>query len=72
MTQDPEMRRTQVSVTATTRARVRDFAADYALDAAEAGVDPDAVASALREAADAIEYQAREDNIATNEEVRER
>jgi len=59
-----EMRRTAgVTYSPDNQADVRDFVADYALDAAEAGVDPDAVAAALREAADEIEYHSREGNI---------
>jgi len=58
-----EMRRTSLAHSPDSRADVRDFAADYAMDAAEEGVDPEAIADALREAAGEIEYQAREDNI---------
>jgi len=44
-------------------ASVEDFLANYALDAAEALDDPDAVAQALQHAADDVEYQARTGNI---------
>jgi hypothetical protein len=58
------MRRTAgVSYEPDDRVDVLDFVADYALDAADAGVHPQAVATALRDAADEVEYQNREDNI---------
>lgn len=63
-TRDEPMRRTPgISYEPDDYADVEDFVADYALDAAEAGVDPEAVAQALRYAADEVEYQAREDNL---------
>jgi hypothetical protein len=64
MTDDDPMRRTAgVTYEPQDRADVIDFAADYALDAAEAGVEPAAIASALREAADEVEFQDRMQNI---------
>lgn len=61
---DDSMRRTPgVRYKPDDRGDVLDFTADYALDAAEAGVPSEMVASALREAADKVEYQAREGNI---------
>lgn len=57
---DPMRRTPGVSYTPDDYADVVDFAADYALDAADEGVDPEAVAAALREAADEVESHNRE------------
>jgi hypothetical protein len=64
MTDGEPMRRTAgVTYEPDNGADVVDFVADYAFDAAEAGVHPMQVANALREAADEVESQAREGNI---------
>jgi len=67
MSDDPMRRTPGVTYEPDDYADVEGFAADYALDAAEAGVDPEAVAQALRYAADEVEYQARVGNIDTSD-----
>lgn len=55
MSDNEPMRRTRMASIPGNRGAVLDHVADYAYDAIDAGVEPEAVVSALREAAGEVE-----------------